>query len=196
MSCLNIEKVRLKKLSLPYWDFEERKKRGILVTLDAAAPFVEKIFHTLFDIKFPLACMQPIDIFGNDDTRSMASNNTVCYHDRHITGGREPSLHAYGLAIDINPIQNPYVFQEGSQCVIQPQEGRPYVNRLKKHPAFTDHIKSIFQENGFHIWGGDWKNPLDYQHFQVPRSLAERLIQHSAQDAKVLFERHVLKKRT
>jgi len=80
----------------------------------------------LFDARFPIRRMMLVDEYEGDDDRSMAANNTTAFNCREVTG--QPgvwSAHSYGRAIDINPVQNPYVFEN----TVLPSEGRGYANR-------------------------------------------------------------------
>jgi hypothetical protein len=114
-----------------------------------------------------------------------------------ITEGDAVSLHAYGLAIDINPIQNPYVVRTGEVLTFQPPTGAEYANRLndrpwkEARPGMAEAVIDVFAENGFLIWGGYWDNPIDYQHFQVGRKMAERLARVSPPEAEMIFSRLV-----
>jgi hypothetical protein len=127
---------------------------------------------------------------GNDDA-SMADNNTSAFNDRKITGGGSVSLHAYGLAIDINPIQNPYLKTEKGVTNISPPSGEDYRDRLAQRPGMSEPMVDIFADNGFFGWGGDWRDPMDYQHFQVGRKMAERLAAASPAKAKSMFSEMV-----
>jgi hypothetical protein len=124
----------------------------------------------------------------------MNDNNTSAFNDRPITGGGTPSLHAYGLAIDVNPIQNPYVTRSGVTLTFEPAAGADYANRLENRPwkrprqGMAETVIEAFAENGFLIWGGYWDSPIDYQHFQVGRPFAERLAQLNAPEAEKLFD--------
>ena len=73
-----------------------------------------------------------------------------------------------GMAIDINPLYNPYYkFHRGVET-IKPEEGEPYVDRMWEFPYMIDKddiCYDLFMERGFK-WGGDWRSLKDYQHFE------------------------------
>jgi hypothetical protein len=133
---------------------------------------------------------------GNDDA-SMADNNTSAFNDRAITGGGAVSLHAYGLAIDINPIQNPYAKRSGATLMFSPPSGVENANRLDDRPwkkprsGMAEKVIDVFADHGFLTWGGYWDDPIDYQHFQVSRKLAEELAGLAPAQAAAVLERHV-----
>ncbi len=186
---------RLRLVTFSYFDFKgEEYTDGELVVLDAVAVRVIQIFKELYEIRFPLAQAKRIEIYKGCDETSMAQNNTCAFNHRPIVGGSLISIHSYGLAIDINPIQNPYVgFKDEAarargQLRILPAEGRDYLNRTKIRPGMVEPIVNIFKRNGFSIWGGDWNDPLDWQHFQPSRAIAQLLAVMTFEDASDLFE--------
>ena len=121
---------------------------------------------------------------GSDD-------NTSAFNDRSISGGSSVSIHAYGLAIDVNPVQTPFCQKQHETRHVSPRKGENYLNRVDVRPGMAETVVDIFAENGFPIWGGDWKNPIDYQHFQVGRDLANRLAHASNANAKAIFETQI-----
>ncbi len=125
----------------------------------------------------------------------MIDNNSSCYNCREVTGGGLPSIHSYGLAIDINPIQNPYIFfEEKDQCStkILPSNGKNYINRTNTRAGMVESIVEIFKKNGFTVWGGKWNTPIDWQHFQPPRPLAQLLAVMSTKDGIEFFEKFAI----
>ena len=100
---------------------------------------------------------------------SMAANNTSSFNYRPIDDGSgRLSLHSYGLAIDINPLYNPYVREMSGKQVTSPEEGSRYADRSLDNEYYIkkgDIVYEAFISRGF-TWGGDWKNSKDYQHFQ------------------------------
>jgi hypothetical protein len=130
----------------------------------------------------------------------MDANNTSAFNCRPITGGNQLSVHAYGLAIDINPLQNPYINNEyevgKNQIEIMPSAGMQYINRTNIKPGMVESIINedketvvdIFRRNGFKNWGGNWDHPLDYQHFQVDREYAKKLANDHPEESAQLFE--------
>jgi hypothetical protein len=118
-----------------------------------------------------------VDEYDGDDDRSMAANNTSGYNCRTVTGGQEWSNHAFGTAIDINPVQNPYLTGSPIGSVVYPPVGRRYagVDRGRGARAAPgvivqgDAVVSAFAAAGWG-WGGDWTSARDYQHFSASGS--------------------------
>jgi hypothetical protein len=190
---------RLRVVHFSYLGFDSKTHHdGEIVVLDAAAEQVHGIFEELFHRRFPIAGARPMQHYDGDDAASMHDNNTSGFNHRALTGGSSLSMHAYGLAIDINPVQNPYIaFAEKGQANISPEAGTGYANRARLRPGkperrgMAEDIVQVFARHGFVIWGGDWDNPIDYQHFQVSRKLAEQLAVLPAEKAHEAFRLHV-----
>jgi len=180
---------RLRYVKFSYVNFSHQLQGdGELVVLDVAADHVVNIFRTLRQISFPLSKARLMNYYLGNDEASMADNNTSAFNDREIVCGRAKSIHAYGLAVDINPIQNPYIKRTKAGRTISPKSGVEYENRGNLRPGMAEAVIDIFAEDGFPIWGGRWSNPTDYQHFQVSRTLAHELIRQPPTAAKKLFE--------
>ena len=193
---------RLRTVTFRYINFAGNSDHGRIVVLDAVAGHVQKIFNELYRIKFPLQHARPAEYYNGDDRASMQDNNTSAFNGRAITGGNVLSQHASGLAIDVNPQQNPYL-ATGKDNVVQvlpPQAAAAgYLNRMQYRAGkplrpgmVTTQIVDIFARHGFLIWGGYWDNPVDYQHFQAgPRWLAEKLTTLPARKAGEAFLSYV-----
>lgn len=166
-----LPKNRIVRLSLPYRDFDGRQYVGDIDVLDILAPHITAIFKTIFTQNFPIYSMAVMEKFSFDDAMSMAANNTSGYNPRCIQGTDTVSMHAYGLAIDVNPRENPYIVDG----VVYPEDGSSYLDRASSVPGMIEPIVPIFKDYGF-MWGGDWATPTDYHHFQMPRVLAEFLV--------------------
>jgi len=157
----------LRQLTLPYWNFDRQRAQGVLIVHKDVAEEVAKIFQDLFDHRFPIQKMTPVEEFNGDDDASMAANNTSAFNCRDVTG--QPgkfSNHSWGRAIDINPLTNPYI--KGDKVL--PPEGRKYLDRTKAFPGsiLSDtFIVHRFTRAGW-TWGGTWSDRKDYQHFEKP----------------------------
>ena len=158
----------LRYVKIRYVDFDGKKQNGELICNQKIAQDLVEIFSELYDRQYPLASVRLVDDFGGDDLASMEADSTSCFNFREVTasGGRSHklSLHAYGLAVDLNPLYNPYV-KKGK---ILPQSAKPYANRKYANPYQIDHedlAYQLFTAHGF-TWGGDWKSLKDYQHFE------------------------------
>src|SRR3989454_2931502 len=112
----------LRYLTMSYWGFDGAVHAGEMVVNRSVAGAVAKVFGELFAARFPMRRMRLVDAYGGDDDRSMAANNTSAFNCRAVTGGTSWSQHSYGWAIDINPIQNPYVSRAGA---VLPPAGPP-----------------------------------------------------------------------
>jgi len=186
---------QLTVVRFPYVDFSGvSHDDGQLMVLSAVAPEVRQLFSALYKSRFPLERARLMEDYQGDDAAAMRDNNTSAFNDRPVTGGGPPSLHAYGLAIDINPRQNPYV-QLGADGIARfsPPAGIAYANRLALRPGkvarvgMAEQVVGLFARYGFTVWGGHWDTPLDYQHFQLGRRLAERLAALPEAQARELF---------
>jgi hypothetical protein len=173
---------RLALVRFSYVDFAGRDHDdGEIVVLDAVAPYVARIFAALHDNRFAIAKAQPMERYNGDDAAAMADDNTSGFNHRVVAGSSHLSLHAYGAAIDLNPGENPYLTRTGAAVTVAPPQGGDYLNRREDRPGkarragLDEEAVAIFADNGFLEWGGDWDNPIDYQHFDIGRSLAEKL---------------------
>jgi poly-gamma-glutamate synthesis protein (capsule biosynthesis protein) len=141
-------------------------EKGSIIVHEDVADAVRAAFEKLFVARYPIKRMDPIDAFEGDDDRSMAANNSSGFNCREVAGRPNVwSQHAYGRAIDLNPVQNPYV-KDG---VVSPLEGRRYADRSLREPGVIhegDAVVRAFDEVGWH-WGGRWKHEVDYQHFSA-----------------------------
>jgi hypothetical protein len=137
---------------------------GALVVHRDTVADTRTAFRGLYRRGFAIRRMLLIDRYGGDDDRSMAANNTSAYNCRRVTGGTTWSQHAYGHAIDLNPVQNPYV--RGS--VVEPAKGRRYLDRsdVRKGMLTRPGAVRAFDRLGWG-WGGDWTSFKDYQHVSV-----------------------------
>ena len=153
----------LRAVTVDYVDFSGLHQRGTLIVNADVAEDVAVIFGALYRDRFPIQGIQPVDVYGGDDNSSMAANNTSGFNCRAITGGTVWSHHAHGWAIDINPVQNPYV----SGNLVLPAAGANYVDRSAYHPAMIrpgDVVVRAFADHGWR-WGGNYRTLKDYQHF-------------------------------
>ncbi|MEQ9115315.1 MAG: M15 family metallopeptidase [Rickettsiales bacterium] len=176
---------RLKYVCVEYINFDGDLEVGHLVVFDIVAEYVVNIFQQLKQNKFPIHQIKTINLFGGSDELSMKSNNSSAFNYRGIAESDKLSIHSYGLAIDINPKQNPYIIKKSNEEIVFPRSGKEFLDRSK---SFKGKISNkeviIFKENKFICWGGEWKDPIDYQHFEIPRIHAERLIKMSYDDGK------------
>jgi len=170
---------------------------GEIMVMDAAAENVLRIFTRLREMRFPIAKARLINHYDGSDDASIADDNTSAFNSRNVAGTNALSLHAYGLAIDLNPLENPYVQYSGGKPKFSPPAGAAHTNRFKGQPekqlrlGLAEAAIDVFADEGFSIWGGYWKSAIDYQHFQVSRGLAEQLARLAPARAKAVFAEHV-----
>ncbi len=152
-----------------YLDFDGNPAEGELICNQAIAQDLVEIFHELYRAEYQIEKIRLIDAYGGDDDLSMADNNTSCFNYRVVSGSSSLSKHAYGLAIDINPLYNPYITYNKDQTInVSPAAGEDYADRSKAFPYKIDEDDlccRLFKEHGF-TWGGNWNSCKDYQHFQ------------------------------
>jgi len=181
---------RLASVTINYVDFSgQEHDDGEIVVLDVVADSVKAIFDELFKLRFPIAQIRSVHNYSGDDELSMADNNSSCFNQRPIEGTDIVSIHSYGLAVDLNPAQNPYVIfdEEAGTAKIYPKQGWSYLNRHNRKVGMVEEVVDIFAQHGFSIWGGRWTTPIDLHHFQTSRGLAEILARISHEDGKVIW---------
>ena len=156
----------LRRIDLDYLGFDGSTHRGQLVVNEDVVDDVIAIFGDLKRLRYPIETMRTVDHYpGADDELSMRDNNTSAFNCRALGDGW--SLHAYGRAIDINPLVNPYIDSTGD---LQPTTAGRYLDRGRDDLGLLhdgDAAVQVFTSRGWR-WGGDWSNPIDYQHFERP----------------------------
>jgi hypothetical protein len=157
----------LRLLRLTYLGFDGEAHRGRLVVHEGVAAQILHAMRSLYRHRFPIRRMRLVDAYGADDHRSMDADNTSAFNCRFIAGQAGIwSQHAFGKAIDINPIENPYVTASG---YVSPPAGASYANRSREAPGMIhggDATVRAFSAIGWG-WGGRWSWPKDYQHFSA-----------------------------
>ncbi len=159
----------LRYVSVLYYNFKGIERTGELICNKAIAQDLVEIFYELYRNEYQIEQISLIDDYSGDDTLSMSDNNTSCFNYRLVDGTTSLSKHALGLAIDINPLYNPYVvYKNDGTTYISPQGSEIYADRSKEFPYKIDEndlCYKLFIEHGF-TWGGNWNSLKDYQHFQ------------------------------
>ena len=162
----------LRYVSVLYQGFDQQTHTGELIVNQEIAEDIVEIFKELYRMKYPIERMILIDEYDADDNASMADNNTSAFNYRTIDDGSgRLSKHSYGLAIDINPLYNPYVRNIDNETVVSPEEGAEYADRTLDCEYYIkkgDACYQAFASRGF-TWGGEWNSQKDYQHFQKQR---------------------------
>jgi hypothetical protein len=157
----------LRAVTMTIWGFDGRAHDGTLVLDATAVPAVTSAFRQMYAARFPIRKMVPVAAYGGSDDASMAADNTSAFNCRAAvtSGPRTWSMHAYGLAIDINAIENPYTL--GGR--VYPPAGRPYTDRRRHHAGMITPGSApvrAFSAVGWG-WGGRWSGSPDYQHFSA-----------------------------
>lgn len=148
-----------------YWGYDDAAHHGEIVVTRAEVDHVVAVLQALYDARFPIQAMVPIASYAGDDQASMRANNTSGFNCRVVSGTSRWSEHAFGRAIDVNPLMNPYV--QGSS--IDPPEGAPYADRRRTDQGLIhggDAAVRAFAAQGWR-WGGYWSSGKDYQHFSA-----------------------------
>jgi hypothetical protein len=176
-----VQPTDLSYLTMTYWGYDDQAHIGHMVVHVNVAQEVLDIFKELFEEKFPIERMELIDLYDASDDRSMDANNTSAFCCRAITDKPGTfSKHSYGIAVDINPLINPYVKWSAikNKWLVYPEGGKQFVNLFEDESGFpvrTESYRGIitqdnpcckaFEKRGWE-WGGDWSSLKDYQHFE------------------------------
>jgi hypothetical protein len=162
-----VKPAQLRRIRLRYVGFDGRAHMGeIIVNQDVVAQ-VAQIFRRLYGEHFPIRSIRPIDVFHGSDSRSTAADNTSSFNCRYAVapGPKSWSMHAYGEAIDVNTVENPYI-QNGR---VTPANAKAYADRTNVRPGMAVEGGSLvraFAAAGW-SWGGRWSPSPDYQHFST-----------------------------
>ena len=155
----------LRRVEVNFHDWKGGVERGVLVVNRDVAGDIADIFTEIFNRRFPIRSMRPIEQFGGDDNASMAADNTSAYNCRtaaQANSNAADSPHANGRAVDINPRENPWLdprcdcfMPTGTHAARTPGKGKI----LEGGPVWR-----AFTKRGW-IWQ-DIATP-DYQHFDT-----------------------------
>lgn len=155
----------LRLVSVPHLDPQGHTLAGRLVVHQDHARAVATVFERLHGLGFVVPSVRPAWEFGGDDDAMMRANNTSAFNCRPIGGTSTWSEHAWGHALDLNPLWNPYL--HGGK--VDPPEGAPFVERDPARPGTITAegpVVALFREIGWR-WGGLWSRAKDYQHFSA-----------------------------
>jgi len=156
----------LRVVTATHHGFDGRDRTGrLIVHRDVAAKMLGAL-RRLYADDFPIRRIVPIDAYGGSDFRSIEADNTSAFNCRFVDGTTRYSEHAYGRAIDVNPIENPYVTRSGATSH---PASRSYVRRAPLRPGMAAEGRALvraFDAIGWG-WGGRWSGVKDYQHFSV-----------------------------
>jgi len=155
----------LRLVWLTYWGFDREAHHGRLVVHRRWADEMVTVFRRIYRARFPIRRVRLVDRYAADDQASMRHDNTSAFNCRYVAGTTTWSQHAYGRAIDINPVENPYV--DGSY--VSPPNGEPYADRSRERRGMIFEggvVWRAFRRIGWE-WGGAWRSVQDYQHFSA-----------------------------
>ena len=156
----------LRLITVTYRGFDHKVHTGQLVVNAAVTGKLILVFRTLFTMGYPIRRMVPVDAYHGSDFASIQADNTSAFNCRDATGSSSWSEHAYGLAVDLDPCENPYVAADGYEA--HPR-CRVYVDRSLHDPGIIhagDKVVRAFASVGWG-WGGTWQGARDYQHFSA-----------------------------
>ncbi|MEH3055270.1 MAG: M15 family metallopeptidase [Patulibacter minatonensis] len=155
----------LRAVRVSYVGWNGAAQRGTIVVHRAHAKRTLRVFRALYAARFPVRRIHPIERYGGSDDRSIEADNTSAFNCRKVTGGTGWSEHAYGRAIDLNPIENPYIADGRTSH----RRSVAYLDRARTRPGMaTEGSAAVraFDDAGFR-WGGRWTDPVDTQHFST-----------------------------
>jgi hypothetical protein len=155
----------LRRLRVSFVGFDGRAHTGELVVAAVVTSEVTAVFRRLYAGHFPIRRMRPVSVYGGSDDRSAAADNTSAFNCRYAVaaGPQRWSTHAYGEAIDVNDVENPYVL--GARVI--PPAGARYLDRSRVRPGMAVRggaLVRAFASVGW-LWGGRWSDSPDWQHF-------------------------------
>lgn len=154
----------LRAVTVTYLGFDNLAHQGTLIVNKIVASEVAQIFAELYRIDYPIKQIKPIEFYQGDDEASMHDNNTSAFCCRQmVSNSKFISAHSYGMAIDLNPLLNPYVEKE----TISPKNAYPYLRRDDERGkiSYNSPVIQIFKKYHWE-WGGNFPSVKDFQHFE------------------------------
>jgi D-alanyl-D-alanine carboxypeptidase len=152
----------LRTVHVSYWDFAGKPQAGAVVVARKHANAILGVFRKLWNARFPIRRLRPVSEYRGSDDASMAADNTSAFNCRFVGGTSRWSQHAFGEAIDVNPVENPYV--RGS--TVSPAAGRAYLDRSRYRKGMA--VKGGVLVRAFAAAGWKWGASFgDYQHFST-----------------------------
>lgn len=164
----------LRYLHVLHKDLSGRTSEGELICNVRIVESLTDIFKKLFTENYPIEKIRLIDEYDADDELSMSDNNSSCFNFRYVSYTNRISLHGYGMAVDINPLYNPYIKEVDGKKIIAPANSSDFEDRTKNFPykiAEDDLCCRLFAEHGFKWGGKDLPGEKDYQHFFIEEGI-------------------------
>jgi hypothetical protein len=157
---------KLRTISMNFYGFDKLMHRGVLIVRSNLTGRITRGFQAALDAGFPISKMRNPNVYGGNDPTQMAANNTSGFNCRKVVGNPyAQSPHSYGIAIDVNTVQNPYRDARGKWW---PKNGKSYIDRTPRRAGMLtahSHLTTQLRHEGF-FWGGRWSPGKDYQHFE------------------------------
>jgi len=155
----------LRYVTLSYWGFDGRPHTGELIVNTRVVHDVLAVFRRLYEARFPIEEMRLVTSADLDAPPTGDGNNTAGFVCRRARGQSRWSAHAYGLAIDLDPFQNPYQHDD----LVLPELASAYLDRSRVRPGMVlpgSVAVRAFAAVGW-TWGGRWQASRDPMHFSV-----------------------------
>lgn len=158
---------QLRLIRMSYWGFDDQTHLGTMVVNAHVVNTVIAVFSRLYTGRFPIYEMVPESAYGGNDNAAAAADDTSGFNCRYAVAPGPPhwSIHAYGDAIDVNDVQNPYI--DGTTII--PPAGAAFEDRSDVRPGMAvpgGMLVDAFAAVGWY-WGGRWTSTPDYQHFSL-----------------------------
>jgi hypothetical protein len=155
----------LRYLTMSHHGFDGEIHTGEMIVNAAVAEDVVRVFRQMFEAGFPIEQMSVTRLEEVDDHPTGDFNGTGSFVCRPAVGSENWSMHAYGLAIDVNPFHNPYLKAD----LVIPELASAYTDRedVRAGMIFAgDVVVEAFADIGW-TWGGDWNTLKDWMHFST-----------------------------
>jgi len=157
---------RLSTVRMNFYGSDKRMHRGLIIVRSDLAGEIKYAFSRALGVRFPISRMRNPNDYGGNDPVQMRADNSSGFNCRSVVGNPyRRSPHSYGIAIDVNPRQNPYRDVTGKWW---PENGREYIDRTPRRGGMLNRDSTLtraLRNDGF-FWGGLWSPGKDYQHFQ------------------------------
>ena len=167
----------LRYLHVLHRDLRGNVREGEMICNACIVHGLLEIFYALYEAAYPIEKIGLVDLYGGEDEASMRDNNSSCFNFRFISHTHQISKHGLGLAVDINPLYNPYSKKVQGKWTLEPATAAPYLDRSQSFPYKIedgDLCCQMFLRHGFE-WGGNWEDRKDYQHFEISDRMVEIL---------------------
>jgi hypothetical protein len=157
---------KLSTIRMNFYGRDGKMHRGVLIVRSDLTTEANRGFATALAHRYPVAKMNNPNVYGGNDPVQMEANNSSAFNCRKVVGNPyRMSPHSYGIAIDVNTVQNPYRDRNGKWW---PENGKPYIKRSPRRPGmlYSDSYLTKSLRGDDFFWGGFWNPGRDYQHFQ------------------------------